>query len=112
MGNTQDKLPVKVQEELNKKYMEDFKCQIKKFEKQCYGMDSINTKLLFPIVTADHPHQKIHRTLDVFTIAVSEALTSPHIIMLKERRICFVFSALQPPYVETTNGSSAFKVSN
>ena len=106
MGNTQDKLPVLVQEELNKKYMEDFELCVKDLEQTLsYSVDMgvVYRKLCME----ENKLQNRHPTFPVFLRNVSQKLKRPHIII--GVGIYFVFSALQPPYLETTDGEQSNK---
>lgn len=100
MGNTQDKLPVRVQEELNKKYMEDFELCVKDLEQTLSY--SVDLGVIYRKYMKENPLQNLHPTFPVFLRNVSQKLKRPHIII--GVGLYFVFSALQPPYAETTNG--------
>lgn len=100
MGNTQDKLPVRVQEELNRLYMEDFELCVKDLEQTLsYSVDLgvIYRKLYME----ENKLQNVHPTFPVFLRNVSQKLKRPYIIIGVS--LYFVFGALQPPYLETTN---------
>ncbi len=107
MGNTQDKLPVRVQEELNKKYMVDFELCVKDLEETLsYSVDMgvIYRKLYFE----QNKLQNVHPIFPVFLKDVSQRLKRPHIIIGVS--LYFVFSALQSPYLETTNADQTREV--
>lgn len=99
MGNTQDKLPARVQEQLNKEYMRDFELCVKDLEQTLSY--SVDLGAIYRKHMNENRFQNLHPTFPVFLKDISQKLKRPHIII--GSCLYFVFSALQPPYVETTN---------
>ena len=99
MGNTQVKVAPEEQDKINKKYKEDFEVCVKNLEQTLSY--SVDLGVIYRKHMNEHRFQNLHPTFPVFLRNVSQKLKRPHIII--GSGLYFVFSALQPPYVETTN---------
>lgn len=84
------------QVEINKKYMEDFEICVKDLEQTL--LYSVDLGVIYRKYMNENPLQTVHPIFPVFLRDVSQMLKRPHIII--GSGLYFVFSALQPPYLE------------
>ena len=106
MGNKQVKPTAEEQDNINKKYMEDVELCVKDLEQTLSY--SVDMRVIYRKYMKENPLQDRHPTFPVFLRNVSQKLKRPHIVI--GVGIYFVFSALQPPYVETTNADEAREI--
>lgn len=103
MGNTQVKPTPEEQDKINKKYKEDFELCVKDLEQTLSY--SVDLGVIYRKYMNENPLQNLHPTFPVFLRNVSQKLKRPHIII--GSGLYFVFSTLQPPYLETTDRQQA-----